>query len=89
MTFIERLRALTAELDSVQLLAEQFCQLTDEQQADFFEAVGRIMEGWPRDARHWGPEWQRFAIGRHMRDCTCVSDVGRRVIEDIFNGMQS
>lgn len=84
----ERLAALIAEIGTVEALAEQFCELDDDSQAQFFEAVGRIMERWVDEPRSYGPSWQRFAIGRHLRTCACITSVGRRVIEEIYEAMQ-
>lgn len=76
---------------TVRELAEWFAGLEDERQADFFEQVGLIMESWERPERvaYWnGAEGQQIAIGRHMRTCACVSEAGRRVIENIAYGMK-
>ena len=61
-------------------LAQAFCDLNDEQQADFFEAVGGIADG-------WSGTMQFFMVGRHMKTCECVTQSGIRVIEEIHDGL--
>lgn len=61
-------------------LAEQFAALTDDGQAQFFcEAAKRL-----------GPVAlgdQAFAIGRHLRTCSCSTHEGRELVRHIFESM--
>lgn len=76
----------------VKALAVAWCGMTDDDQAKFFEEVGRIMDGWdseerPRQAFYLGADHHRHLIGRHMRDCACIGDAGRRALTDIYSAM--
>jgi hypothetical protein len=70
-----------AQLTPAQV-AKAFCELYHDQQATFFEEVGKIAATWPAPAR-----FQWHALGRHMKTCACSTSVGRRVIEDIHDAL--
>ena len=70
---------LDGKAPKVSVLASQFCQLDDEEQADFFEAVGRIMETWG----HGKAANQAYYIGRHMSKCECVTHIGRDWVREV------
>lgn len=74
--------ALTAEQ-----VAKAFCELNDEAQADFFEHVGKIAETWRTQGGT--PYMQWWYVGRHMRNCACVTDLGRGVVFEIANAARS
>ncbi len=63
-------------------LAELFCQLVDDDQAQFFVEVGKIAAGWTCATMQW------HRVGRHLRDCECSTVDGRAVIEEIADGMK-
>lgn len=65
---------------TVEQVAQLFAAMSDEQQADFFEHVGKIAETWDGSTQWW-------SIGRHMKTCACVSDVGRSVIDGIYGAL--
>jgi hypothetical protein len=48
--------------------------MSDDGQAQFFEHVARIMEGWPKPGALW---WQISSIAGHMKTCECVTAAGR------------
>ena len=64
-------------------LAEAFCELTDDQMALFFEAVGGIAKTWDH-----GGSMQWYNTGQHMKTCACVTFEGRNVIETIYEVMK-
>ena len=61
-------------------LAEAFCELDDEAQAQFFIEAARIMSAWPDVAAR---VMQAHAIGRHLRDCACSTYEARALVQDI------
>ena len=61
------------------LLAMAFCGMTDDEQAQFFEAVGQVLKTWPGPAR----DRQAYAVGKHMRSCVCIGDAGREFLLSI------
>lgn len=72
--------SMTVEVElSAPLLAEMFCEMDDEQQTQFFCAVGRIMQSWPPLAR----EMQPHAIANHLARCECSSEEGRWFVREI------
>lgn len=73
---------------AVQAVAAQFAGLTDDEQAQFFEEVGRIMRTWDGQPTSWGSEWQQHAIGEHMASCKCITDVGRDMLRTITRAME-
>jgi hypothetical protein len=65
-------------------IARVFCELDDDAQAQFFVKVGAIMEKWDGASRIM----QLHAAGRHLRDCSCSTYEGRRVVEELYESMQ-
>ena len=61
--------------DAVRAVATFYAGLTDDEQAQFFEHVGKIMADWR--APSYGADWQQAAIGEHMAACKCITAVGR------------
>jgi len=66
-------------------LAEEFCAMSDDGQARFFEEVARIMKTWPAAAA----VMQRHYIGRHLATCECVSDPGRDWVLDLAESIKA
>jgi hypothetical protein len=64
-------------------IAEAFCEMNDEQQAQFFIEVARIGASWetPGNVMQW------FSVGRHLRDCACSTDQARELVRDIAYGV--
>jgi hypothetical protein len=69
--------AIDVELTPAQV-AEAFCSLNDERQAEFFIECARIASTWGDPAFS---QWR--AVGRHLRDCTCSNDAARELVLDI------
>ena len=66
-------------------IAEAFCELDDEQQAQVFIEIGRVASGWKADGGLPTMTWHE--VGRHLRDCPCSTYEGRQVVEDIADGL--
>ncbi len=66
-------------------LAEAFCDLNDEQQAQFFIEAARIGETWP--TKHGGASVQWYKIGKHLQTCECSTDDARSMVRDIHDGV--
>lgn len=64
-------------------LAALWAGMTDDDQARFFEEVGRIVSGWGG----LGWDGQACYIGKHMATCDCITDVGRGVLRTIVAHM--
>jgi hypothetical protein len=60
-------------------LAAAFCDMDDEQQAQFFIEAARIAETWTSSSRHM--QW--FYVGRHLKTCTCSTEDARAMVRDI------
>lgn len=59
-------------------LAEAFCLMGDEAQAQFFIEIAEIVKGWSGIG-----ETQWLEVGRHLRDCKCSNESARDVVRDI------
>lgn len=64
-------------------IAEAFCELDDEQQAQVFIDVARIASGWTAANGSYGAGWQWFTIGRHLKTCSCSTDEAREMVREI------
>jgi hypothetical protein len=74
---------VTLDLTPAQL-AEAFCELGDEEQADFFIAAARIaLEKWTHPAC-----MQWHAVGRHLRDCSCSTYDAQQMVSDIADALR-
>lgn len=75
-----------AEIElSMDLVAQWFCELTDEAQAAFFIAVAECAESWTLGA----PSEQWYLVGRHLFDCACSTDAARDLIYHIAKGIKA
>jgi hypothetical protein len=59
-------------------LAEAFCELNDEAQAQVFIEIARIAATWPP-----GNFMQWHAVGRHLRDCECSTPEAVDLVREI------
>ena len=65
------------------LLAEIFCDMDDESQAQFFIEVAAIARTWKNtNVAQW------FQVGAHLRKCECSTDDARDLILDIARGVR-
>lgn len=81
-------RDMKLEMDwqpSVEQLAEAFCELDDERQAQFFIECARIASAWP--TKHGGASYQWYLVGKHLRTCTCSTEEARTMITDMAGGI--
>lgn len=65
-------------------IAEAFCELNDEEQADFFIETARRFE-------EWGPAGrsiQAHSIGRHLKTCSCSTYEARALVSEIAGGLE-
>jgi hypothetical protein len=69
-------------------LAERFCQMDDDAQAQFFCKVAAIMDRWPTGpGLSHGRSGQCYYIGRHLATCTCSTEAGRELVREIAGAM--
>ena len=66
-------------------IAEAFCELVDEEQAQVFIEAARIASSWPVGPGSLGASWQWFTVGRHLKTCTCSTDEARAMLIEIAN----
>lgn len=71
---------ITVEADFTPLmLAEAFCDMGDEEQAQFFIECTAIMGRWGAGKR----SMQAHYIGGHLRQCACSNDATRELVREI------
>lgn len=90
MTKIAQIRSLLDSMGTPEQLAEQFCELDDDQQAKFFVAVAEIMDGW--NDRYFGSAasyMQASLIGSHLATCSCSTEGARDFVRHVFEGMSN
>jgi hypothetical protein len=63
-------------------LAEAFCEMSDEEQAQFFVECAAIAE-----ATWSGEISQTHAIGRHLAKCHCATPEARKFVLEIAEGI--
>lgn len=74
----------TTEVDiSLDLIAQCFTHLTDDEQAQFFVKVAEYAE---RDYPA-SPEQQWWYVGRHLRTCECSTEAARDLLRAIVAAM--
>lgn len=86
----ERVAGLVSQLLELRkptALAELFCALDDDNQAQFFAEVARIMDTWNGQPDSYGSSWQIHAIAEHMKTCTCAGG-GARWVEELAECLQ-
>ena len=91
MTKLDRIKAILAESSNEPLeLAESFCALDDEKQAQFFIECARIMSKWNGDGPfvYLGPDWQMASVGRHLATCSCSTAEARDMVLSIASGIE-
>jgi hypothetical protein len=65
---------------AVKALAVFYAGLDDDEQAQFFEEVGRAMLGWGEYKR----DLQAGFIGRHIGTCACIGEAGREFLKVVY-----
>ena len=66
-------------------VAALFAGMNDDEQAQFFEDVGRLIAQWEGTAG----ERQLWAVGRHMKMCACITSRGRDVLRTLVAAMDA
>ncbi len=64
-------------------LADAFCRMNDEEQAQFFIEAAEIAKTWDGGM---GSDWQWFSVGRHLPRCACSTDEARALVKSIAEG---
>jgi hypothetical protein len=64
-------------------LAEAFCEMNDEDQAQFFIECADVAKAWTFGAGSYGADWQWFTVGRHLATCECSNDDARDMVREI------
>lgn len=81
MSVRERVTLEVSVVVDVEWLARQFAALTDDAQAQFFCIVAAQMK--PAEAH-----LQASAIGGHLAECECSTDLGRQFVTDIVDSLR-
>ena len=84
MTDTARMRVTAEYTLTLDQLADAFCQLDDDAQAQFFVKAAAIMDAWPGALTD---DWQAQAIGTHLRECECSTQAARDLIGSIHYAM--
>lgn len=64
-------------------LAEAFCEMNDEDQAQFFIEAARVCRTWAAG----GPGMQWWMVGKHLATYACSTEEARDLIRDVVAGM--
>lgn len=60
-------------------LAQAFCDMDDEAQAQFFIDAADIASGWKGALA----DWQWHTVGKHLLRCECSTDLAREMVTSI------
>ncbi len=75
-------QTVAVELEvSPESLAKFFCELDDEELAQFFIEAAKIAGQWEEPS--WGADWQWHVVGRHLANCACSTDAAREMVATI------
>lgn len=67
-----------------ELLAQIFCDMSDEQQCMFFVEIGRISEA---SESNFDQQW--YYLAGHLRSCECSTDAARAFIKNLAHGIET
>ena len=84
---VARIIELAQSLSGPKIVAELFCALSDDQQAEFFSYVAQEMATWNDRPASYGDSWQIDRIAAHMNACACGAD-GKRWVESLHESLQ-
>ena len=76
------------------MLAELFCQMTDDDQAQFFIEVAKVMSTWVEGLNHqtgsyqYGMDWQMRRVAEHLVTCPCGTQEARELIKTLAEGLK-
>ena len=68
-------------------IAQAFCDLGDEDQAQFFIECAAIAATWREGDPNALPSYQWHVVGRHLRTCECSTYEARAMVEEIAGGI--
>jgi hypothetical protein len=68
---------------TVEVLAQCFCALTDDEMCKFFVEVARLADEWRNSA-----DTQWYYLGGHLRNCACSTEGAREMIRQIAYQME-
>lgn len=71
---------------TIEKLAEIFCGMDDEQQAQFFIECTKLAGNWKHPAHSQDQQW--WSVGKHLGECTCSTDAAREMIHSIADGIK-
>jgi len=71
------------EMD-LDVMAKAFAHLNDDEQAKFFVKVAEI----GKTFGGFGPEYQWYQIGSHLRNCECSTEAAREMIRHMHIGLE-
>jgi hypothetical protein len=86
---LEQIRQLVDSMSSPEGLADEFCKLDDDAQAQFFVHVAKIMSAWPGTSLGVASYAQASFIGRHLATCECSTEQARDLIRNIATAMEA
>ena len=65
-------------------IAEAFCELDDERQAQVFIEIAALAQTWGTS-----PSMQWSYIGKHLRDCACSTWEARDMVKEIAEVLEA
>lgn len=65
-----------------QQIAQAFCELDDDAQAQVFIEIGEIAKSWDVPSMQW------YAIGDHLRTCKCSTFEARQLVQEIADAIR-
>lgn len=68
---------------TVEILAQCFAALNDDEMCKFFVEVARIANEWPANP---GNQW--YYLGGHLRNCECSNEQTRDMLRQIVHQME-
>jgi hypothetical protein len=66
-----------------ELLGQLFADMDDDAQCRFFVAAAEVASKWAGDWRG-----QFYAVGGHLRNCSCSSEEARELVRTIAHGVE-
>lgn len=69
----------------VATVANAFCEMSDEQQAQFFIEAAKLATAWNDGRGATGMQW--WYVGRHLRNCACATEEARDMVREIVQSM--
>ncbi len=72
---------------SVQEIAQLWCKMGDDGQAQFFVEAAKIMKSWKGCMLGDPMVAQCLFIGEHLAECSCISEDARELVSVIYERM--